>query len=323
MLSMLIVPLDGSPLAERALPYAEALAQRAESRLVLTRAIDGDANDELDERQLAAQAEAESYLQTVAQGLASRGLTANIATPRGDVAEQIVAEGEDRSAGMIIMATHGRDGLARLFSGSVAEEVLHKTHRPVMFIRAGDDVPTATPFPPHSRILVPLDGSLFAEAALQLGHELAQLLEGELVLLRVVTPPPPPAMSELSFAAAPDVEFDREEARRESEEYLQRIGAQHGLDPARVRTSVQVGEAAEGIVEAIRASDASAVVMATHARSGFGRLLFGSTATETLHQITVPLVLLHTDEDPELAGSEQAEEVRPSGALAATVVNVA
>ena len=322
MLSTLIVPLDGSPLAEQALPFAEALAQRAQSRLVLTRAIDGDANDDPNERQLAEQAEAEAYLQAVAQGLAARGLTANLSTPRGDVADQIVAESEERGAGMIIMATHGRDGLARLFSGSVAEEVLHKTHRPVMFVRAGDDLPAATPFPAHPRVLVPLDGSLFAETALELGHDLARLLEGELVLLSVITPPPP-AMSELSFAAAPYVDFDQEEAQREAQSYLQRVGAQYGIDPARVQASVQIGGTAEGIVEAIRDLGASLVVMATHARSGFGRLIFGSTATDTLHQITVPLVLIRSDDDLELAGSEQAQETAPTNALAATVINTA
>ena len=323
MLQTLIVPLDGSPLAERALPFAEALALRAQSRLVLTRAIDGDAGDDPNERQLAEQAEAEAYLQAVAQGLATRGLTANLSTPRGDVADQIVAESDERSAGMIIMATHGRDGLARLFSGSVAEEVLHKTHRPVMFVRAGDDLTVGTPFPAHPRVLVPLDGSPFAETALELGHDLARLLEGELVLLSVITPPPPPALSELSFAAAPYVDFDQEEAQRESQSYLERVGAQYGIDQARVQASVQIGGTAEGIVEAIRDLGASLVVMATHARAGFDRLIFGSTATETLHEITVPLVLLRVDDDLELAGSEQAQETAPTNALAATAINIA
>lgn len=323
MLSTLIVPLDGLPLAEQALPYAEALARRAGSRLVLTRAVDGDASDEPNERERAAQGEAEAYLRTIAEALATRGLTANIATPRGDAAERIVAESEERGADMIVMATHGRDGLARLFSGSVAEEVLHKTSRPVMFIRAeGGAARADEPFPAHPRVLVPLDGSLFAESALQLGHDLARLLEGELVLLSVITPPPPPAMSELSYAAMPYTEFDLEEARRESQAYLQHIGAQHGIDPERVQASIQIGGTAEGIVEAIRELDASLVVMATHARSGLGRLLFGSTATDTLRQITVPLVLLRAD-DAEPVESEEALRAKAPDPLAATVVNIA
>lgn len=323
MFSTLIVPLDGSPLAERALPYAAALAQRAESRLVLTQAIEGDADGEPNERQEGALAEASAYLQGVADGLAEEGLTANIATPRGDVAEQIVAEGEERNAGLIIMATHGRDGLARLFSGSVAEEVLHQTHRPVMFIRAGDDVPVGEPFPSKPRVLVPLDGSLFAEAALQLGHDLARLLDGELVLLSVVSPPPPPTMGELGAAAIPYTEFDLEAARRDSQAYLERVAQQYGLDPSLVQSSVEYGGTTEGIVEAIGELNVGLVVMATHARSGFARFLFGSTAAETLHRITVPLVLLRSEDEAEAVGNEVTDVAVTPDPLAATAVNVA
>ncbi len=63
--------------------------------------------------------------------------------------------------------------------------------------------------------------------------------------------------------------------------------------------------------------------MATHARSGLGRLIFGSTATDTLHHINVPLVLLHIDDDAELAGSEQRVETAQPNPFAATAVNIA
>jgi nucleotide-binding universal stress UspA family protein len=324
MLSTLLVPLDGSPLAERALPYAEDLARRANGRLVLTRAVEGDADNAPDERQTAALADADAYLQTITENFGTRGMAAQHSTPFGDIDEQIAAEAENRSVDMIVMATHGRDGLARLFSGSVAEEVLHHTTRPIMFIRADDDATTpAAPLPTGARVLVPLDGTPFSETALEPACELARLLEGEVMLLSVISPPPPPAMSELTFAAAPYVDFDLNEAQRESQAYLGRVAQQHGIDPARANATVQYGGTADGIAEAIEKSGAAVVVMATHARSGLGRLIFGSTATDTLHHITVPLVLMRVEDDAELAGSEQQIETAQPNPLAATAVNVA
>jgi len=304
MLSTLVVPLDGSTLAERALPYAEALARRAQARMILLRAVGGNEQDAT-----AALSEAEGYLRSVGDALVARGVEVDISAPVGDAVERIVAEGEARNASLLVMGTHGRDGLGRLFSGSVAEEVLQQTTRPLMLIRTEGDAPVAAPFPDRPRVLVPLDGSLFAETALDLAHDLAQLLNGELVLLSVVTPPPPPAMSELGFGAVPYLDFDLEGARRESQAYLERMARQHGIDPAQVQASVQIGGTAEGIIEAIGQLGAALVVMATHARSGLGRFLFGSTATDTLHKIDVPLILIHVDDDPELAASEQGREV--------------
>lgn len=324
MLSTLLVPLDGSPLAERALPIAEDLARRANGRLILTRAVEGDASDTPDTKQSADLTEADTYLHAIAEKLAASGLSAQHTTPFGDIDEQIATEAENRGADLIVMATHNRNGLSRLFSSSVAEDVLHHTSRPIMFIRADDDATTpAAPLPTGARVLVPLDGTPFSEAAIEPARELAQLLSGEVVLLSVITPPPPPAMSELSFAAASYVEFDLEAARRESQAHLARVAQQHGIDPAHAQATVQFGGTADGIAEAIDNLGASVVVMATHARTGLGRFIFGSTATDTLHHIHVPLVLLRIADDAEFAGSDQTIETVPAAPLTATAVNVA
>ena len=324
MLSTLLVPLDGSPLAERALPLAEDLARRANGRLILTRAVEGDASDAPDTRQSADLTEADTYLHAIAGKLAASGLSAQYTTPFGDIDEQIATEAENRGADLIVMATHGRNGLSRLFSASVAEEVLHHTTRPIMFIRADDDATTpAAPLPTGARVLVPLDGTPFSEAALEPALELARLLEGSVVLLSVITPPPPPAMSELGFAAAAYIDFDLEAARRASQDHLARVAQQHGIAPDQAQATVQFGGTADGITEAIDNLGVSVVVVATHARSGLGRLIFGSTATDTLHHIHVPLVLLRSEDDADLAGSDQIIETVPSAPLTATAVNVA
>lgn len=307
MFATLLVPLDGSPLAEAALPYAEALARRGDGRLALVRAVDGD------------EAEAEDYLRAVAARLEAGGLTVNAATVPGDAAEVIAADADARNADLIVLASHGRDGLARLFVGSVAEEVVQRTARPVMVVPAEAAAPAA-PFAAGSRVLVPLDGTAASERALPVARELARSLGGELALLSVIAPPPP-AMTELSVAATTYADFDLEGARRESQEYLDRTARAHGLDPAAAEAVIWTGDAADGIAEAIRERDAAVVVMATEARSGLGRLLFGSTAADTLAQIAVPLVLLHVGDDAELAGSEQA--VGTTDPRAATAVNIA
>ena len=304
----ILVPLDGSALAERALPYAEALARPQGGRLVLVRAVPYLARPATDEHyptlvaaRAAAAAEARAYLEALATRLGERGLGASVAVPLEAEADGILAEAQRQGADCIAMATHGRGGLGRWVYGSVAEEVLARTRLPILLIRAWLPQGGANRLVTHPRVLVPLDGSAAAEGVLPLAAKLAADLGGSLLLLRAVARP------DLQFA--PDALLGpllREELATEraaAEGYLHEVAARLAPGPmdapgaSPVEAIVRVGrpglDTAAAVIETVgQECGAALVVLTSHRRTGLDRLLLGSVADATLRHGTLPVILV-------------------------------
>src|SRR6266545_3904546 len=193
MFRTLLVPLDGSELAERALPYAATLASAAGGKLVLVRVALAPAPATLDganwaQEQSQAVAEAELYLAKVATKLSTR-VPVETSVPYGRAGHCILESIIDNAADAVVMATHGRTGLQHLLVGSVAEAVIAGSQVPVFVTHARPgEIPPAPFALARARVVVPLDGSEFATAALSTAVELVGS-EGELVLVSVVEPP--------------------------------------------------------------------------------------------------------------------------------------
>jgi nucleotide-binding universal stress UspA family protein len=132
-----LVPLDGSPLAETVLPPILAFAHGLDLEVVLFRVIPvfppgtpEGARGEIEERSRQLRQEAEGYLRSVAERLEGRARF-RIAVRRGEAATEIVEAAADEHADLIAMTTHGRSGLSRLLFGSVAEAVLRQAETPI------------------------------------------------------------------------------------------------------------------------------------------------------------------------------------------------
>jgi nucleotide-binding universal stress UspA family protein len=332
MYRTILVPLDGSPLAERALPYASVLARGSGAHLALVRVPHEEPRTDAPEsttlawatgteplierttgRGGAAAPEDEGaaprgpadYLEDVAAGLALPQTA--VAVVSGPPAAGILGEARDRTADLIVMATHGRSGLGRWLYGSVADDVLRHADRPVLLVPAtAPPTPLAPPDAGSRRVLVALDGSPFAEAALGPAQDLAQALGAGLVLLRVVEPPgaafggargeaPSDPAGELADARAYlDTVAGRLPAPPESGPGAAPVGQAHAGAPAQTITAVAGKEAV------------SAIAMATHGRSGLARAVLGSVATEVLHRTAVPVLLVRPRPAP-------AGETAPAG----------
>lgn len=318
MFTSILVPLDGSPLAERALPYAEALARAGGARLILFRAAMAHTLPGLNHREaeMAAMAEAEAYLEEVARPLLARGLTVDTAVPYGKAAEMIVEEVIIREADLIVMATHGRSGLGRWVYGSVAEGVLARCAIPVLLVRAWQRAPVA-PFGERTRLLVPLDGSAFAEAALPAALALAKVMQGQIDLLRVVVPPDLAMMSEAGLQDYIEQEFEAEEAA--ARDYLREVAGRPEIEKYVGAIDVRAGMPAYVVGEAGREHGAGLIVMATHGRTGLRRALLGSVADATLRQGVAPVLLVQ----PAASGTEtpRFEGEAPDQTVAASVTN--
>jgi nucleotide-binding universal stress UspA family protein len=138
-LETILVPLDGSKLAEAALPVAVDLARGSGARLLLLRAAEAHRRPGADptEAQVAVVREAESYLDGVKRRLEDQGMSVDTSVWYGDAPRSIVEASDTRHASLIVMSTHGRSGLGRLIVGSVAETVMRGTVTPILLIRDG------------------------------------------------------------------------------------------------------------------------------------------------------------------------------------------
>ncbi len=292
MLKTILVPLDGSALAERALPYAVTLARATGAHLFLTRAALARTLPGTDagEAEVEVVEDAEGYLtQVVAQ--IPPGVAAQTGVFYGDPVTAILEETSLREADLIAMATHGRSGLGRWVYGSVAEGVIQRSPVPVLLVRAWHAAADAARLVQQPAILVPLDGSRFAEAALPVASRLAQQLGGNLVLTEVL-PGAVPGDDPNSFAVAPP--YDHAAARATAEEHLRDLATRLATDApgVQVRTSLREGNAVDEITMAAEETSAALVVMATHGRSGLDRLLLGSVAGGVVRQGRAPLLLV-------------------------------
>ena len=162
MIETILVPLDGSTLAEQALAAADQLARRSTARVVLVRAPNMEPAYATAESAYGmiypeqaigrASAEARDYLKSVQSLQATRGIQVGTVVVEGDAAGAVVDIASQIKADIIAMSSHGYSGLTRWLLGSVAEKVLRAATCPVLVVRSRR---------PIKRVLAPLDGSAF------------------------------------------------------------------------------------------------------------------------------------------------------------------
>ena len=312
----ILVPLDGSTLAEHILPYVQLLAPILAARVRLLRVLT-DPDDQLlfpetiaaaygggdvqalQERMQRARdtvcKNAEGYLYAQATQLRGHGLDVDCEAVFGDAAEVIVESAASRPGTLIAMATHGRSGLRRWALGSVADKVLHAAETPVLIARG-----VANPPPTDlaiKRILLPLDGSAFARQALPLAAELAACTASALLLMEAIPPTLEayPGMRPLG-RRVPPLAGMLPELKQQARQELAALAGELRQQDLAATSIVASGHAAEAIVDVAAQRSVDLVVMATHGRSGIRRWALGSIADKVLHTTTTPLLLVRAHE---------------------------
>ena len=291
MYEKILVPLDGSELAQLALPYAEELAAAfgSEIRLLYVSDVARDAGRRMHRMYL------EKMSDGVKRAAMKHGTKAEVSVSgviqSGRPADEIIEYADREDIGLIIMATHGRSGISRWAMGSVADKVVRGTSRPVALIRAKGQQPQPGAKAIIERILVPLDGSKEGEAVLPYAREIASKLKASLSLLQTVD-------VGYSAMAAEGAEFllysepQLASFKQYAGTYLRQVAAglkEHGID---VTTVVRTGRAADEIVRYTEEQHTDLVAMSTHGRSGVGRFVFGSVAEKVLYEGNTPLFLV-------------------------------
>jgi nucleotide-binding universal stress UspA family protein len=286
MYQSLVVPLDGSALAEQALPLALTIAARAGTSLQLVHVhvpyalMYADSMAPFAEGADVRQQEQErAYLDAVARRLAPLSAlpvkTVVLESPQ--VGEALQHHAASSGAGLMVMTTHGRGPLTRLWLGSVADEMVRRASTPLLLVR-----PRETPGEPTLRhFLIPLDGSPLAEQVLGPATTLGTLLQADYTLFRTVYPPAviSPDASICLAAGLPSLEELEADARA----YLERVANDLRARGLSVQTHVMGGQQpALAILEVVQMRGIDLVAMSTHGRQGLPRLLLGSIADKVL-----------------------------------------
>jgi nucleotide-binding universal stress UspA family protein len=293
----IVVPLDGSPFARTALAPAAWLARELGAGLVLVRAstrarvpwIGPDLGRQLGEsdaaRSLAEAAESHVVAGLPVSQVLITGALAN--TP----AEAILTAVREAEADLVVMATHGRTGLERAVLGSVADAVVSTSPVPVLLVHpqrheAPMEGVAGSGRPEGPRLLVALDGSHEAEAALAPAADLAKRLLAQLELARVLTHTAAPTLPEGPSAVRAAARYldERAQALR-----------QDGVPAGRVHTSVLYAngrDVADTLLAHAEHSHAALLVIATRARRGLARFLRGSVEAEAAARAPLPILVV-------------------------------
>jgi nucleotide-binding universal stress UspA family protein len=313
MYKTVLVPLDGSQFSEHALPLALDVARKAGGTLRLTHvqlpmaSVYSEAPLFLEDEVEAHLAERErSRWQGYLDGVAGRvrqaapGVAVATIIQQGEPAETLQRDAEAAGADLVVMTTHARGALGRLWLGSVADELLRHLRVPLLLIRPGNGTPDLTAHALPRQIVVPLDGTPLAEQMIRPAAELGKLSGAGITLLRVIKPvvaltPQPVGGASMGQMAAELVERLRtvqDSLRKEAIAYLESVARPLRAEGLHVLTRVALEEQpALAVLHEAEAQGAGLVALATHGRRGISRLVLGSVADKVVRGAQFPVLL--------------------------------
>lgn len=295
MFQSIVVPLDGSPLAAHALDYATQVADPG-AHFMLIAVVDIPVADAFRATHEQAVAEMIAHSQEVlareleerAQSLRQRGFAVATTIRTGAATEEILRAAADARADLIAMASHGAGGVSRWLLGSVTNRVLHATTTPLFVAHTQGLIEP----PAMDAIVVPLDGSRFAESAIPAAEALATRLALPVQFVRVVR-----SQSVISHTMLlADITILRELAEHEratAEEYLKVIVARFTATAVDASAQVLVGNPPEQLANYLASQPRALVMMTTYGATGAARWIFGSITEKILAIMPNPALVLH------------------------------
>jgi nucleotide-binding universal stress UspA family protein len=319
MFKRILVPLDGSPRAESALPVAARLARAADGTIILLNVItaaEGAASSAREpfityQIQEKASAWAIKYLADVASSQQWEGIATHVVVDSGPAAKTILETVEEQHADLIIMTTRGETGFKRWAVGSVTLQVARQCAVPVLALRAGGMFPTSA-YPDASRPLHPVTAIVALD-----GEELAEETIGPAAqVVAALTSPAPGILHLTRVVQLPNIEYTlqeqqrkmRDEALNEAAEYLSNVTAdlheqlEHKFHLTVTWSVVADTSIPHGLMMCAEEGRTSMgtflfgggdlLSIATHGRSGLSRLMLGSVSESLLGKTKLPLLIV-------------------------------
>lgn len=296
MFEHIVVPLDGTPLAEQALAPALSLGRERDAHLHLATVVRTPRPEfsELTPGFSDSPAEGD-YLESVAARVRDAGVS-NVSTARlssDNIVDALEAHRKELGAGLTVICTHGRGNIKRAWLGSVADGLVRTSDAPVLLVRAApegearaSEIRTDVSF---DRVLIALDGSHFSRQAFDPARQLARGSATEFVLARIIESSGSPSASKGAEVTDERLQKARTLAAAKLDLEVQSFAADGDKVEAVVEFAPSV---AQGILDLAESRDADVIVIATHGRSGIQRLMLGSVADKVVRGADLPVLVV-------------------------------
>ncbi|MFC7080660.1 universal stress protein [Halorussus caseinilyticus] len=297
MYDSILVPTDGSEHAERAAEHALSLARAFDSTVHFVNVVDVQTEGGLFsaggvDREFVGRLEdrGREKIATLEE-LAESGDDVRTAVVKGRPSEGILDYAEENDADLVLMGTHGRTGLNRYVTGSVAERVVRLSDAPVFTVRATERSVVGDGY---DDVLIPTDGSDCADAAVAHGIAIAEQYDATVHAVNVMNVRAMTSADEMP--SQPTLLETFEERGEEATEAVAERAREAGLDAV---TAVWKGTPAVGLLDYADDEDVDLIAMGTHGRRGLDRYFLGSTTAKVVRASEVPVLSVRSSEDDE------------------------
>lgn len=295
MFKRILLPLDSSKLAECVLPHLVAISKICEPEVKLLRVLEPFGVtarmrmiDPVDWQ--TRKAEAESYLSGIAERLTKAGLLVSKQLVDGRPAEQIIDAAHSWNADLIIMSSHGQSGLSPWNVSSVVQQVVLRSHRSLMIIRAYQSVTDDLTGLQYHRIFPPFDGSQRAEMPLAVAESLARAHNGEILAAHVVRQPEIPRRTSASQEDLLLANQLTERNRAEALKYLEDLKSRIDLT---IQTKLEVSPSiSRSLHQIAEQNNVDLTILSAHGYSGDTRWPYGSVGLGFIVYGSSPLLIL-------------------------------
>jgi nucleotide-binding universal stress UspA family protein len=295
MFKHILMPLDGSPLAECVLPHSLSIARAVGARLtilqVVEQAVASGRTHSIDPLEWEiSKAEAAVYLAGVGDRLRAAGLEPTEVVLDGHPAGQVIGHAHSEAADLIALSTHGRSGLSGWNTSSVVQKILVRARTSILLVPAYQSL-TCDPIDfRYRRLVAPLDGSKRAECVIPVATALAAQYDAELLLVHVVRRPELPCRAPVSRSDQDLADRLTERNRVEAAKYLAELQSQLPV-PAQTRLLVSDRVAAT-LHQLVADEDVDLVALSAHGYTGDAHWPYGSMTVSFIESGHRPLLIV-------------------------------
>ncbi|NTU80149.1 MAG: universal stress protein [Chloroflexales bacterium] len=295
MFERILVPLDGSSLAECVLPHVIPLAGMFNAHVMLLRVLEPPRDKSLAQaidpfEWHMWKAEVQTYLDLVRSQLQEAGLAVEAVLLEGQAAQCIMEFARQHSVNLTILSSHGQSGLSDWNIGGVVQKLVVRAHTTMMIVPAYQAQGSRIAEARYQRLVIPLDGSQRAECVLPLALHIAQARGSQLLLVHVVRSPEMPRHVPLSDAEHDLMQQVVERNRQAAANYLERLQSQLAF-PTQTRLLVS-DNVVVALYQLLEQEHADLVLLTAHGYSGEATWPYGSVAASFIAHASFPLLIV-------------------------------
>jgi nucleotide-binding universal stress UspA family protein len=289
MLGKILLPLDGSVLADCVLPHTVAIAQAMAAKVIFLHVLEAETDHPSNpiDWQLR-KVEAQTHLQEVASNWQEMGLTCETVLLEGKAADRIIEYAQEAEVDLVMVSSHGQSGLTGWNVSSVSQKIIHRARKSIMLVRAYQTESNIESVK-YSRILVPLDGSQRAESVLPMAGRLAQFHQATLLLAHVVAAP---EMMRRTPLSSDDLLLVEELTARNHDKARDYFHELKNRLPVEVETHlISNADITTALHDLVKKAEVDLVIFNAHGGSGEALRPYGSIVSNFIDYGAVPLLV--------------------------------